>query len=482
MAQLDQLQEVKFGKDPNNKKRPREFKELNLTKKSIMWELPYWKKLNLRHNLDVMHIEKNICENFYGMMLAIDGKNKDTYKAREDLQEMGISYPNCYAANILRCVTSKNGRLSGMKSHDCHVLLLRLLPISMHGFMNKEIYTTLFELGKFFQELCSKTLRQTDLEKMEERIALVLCKFEKNFPLAFFDVIVHLAVHLPREAMFAGPVQYRRMYPDRNDFEWYVSNRACPEGSIVEADIVKECLTFCSMYLKGIDKPERNDDGGERGSGMEVFTQNARIFSPITRALDLSQNEREMAHWFVLYNSSEVKPYIEHMNDLRRKGSPEVTNKLWSLANGPGSIIDFYSGCIYNGIRFHTRNCENHRTCQNSGLVVEGDHNGNQINFYGYLSKMWELKYLHGGTVVLFQCEWYDTSHKNRIYSGGHVTSIDVARLWYKDDQFVLPSMVRQVFYVNDTNKGKNWRVVEWVKHWGVWDIPKWDDVSNDVF
>ncbi|XP_028051487.1 uncharacterized protein LOC114256109 [Camellia sinensis] len=438
MAQLDQLREVKFGKDPTNKKRPRESEELNWTKKSIMWELPYWKKLNLRHNLDVMHIEKNICENFYGTMLAIDGKNKDTYKARDDLQEMGIrqelhlqrkdngsvvkpraaytldsrqidgfceflksiSYPDGYAANISRCVTSKNGRLSGMKSHDCHVLLQRLLPIGMRGFVNKEICTTLFELGNFFQELCSKTLRQTDLEKMEERIVLILCKLEKNFPPAFFDVMVHLAVHLPREAMFAGPVQYRWMYPIERflgTLKGYISNRARPEGSIAE--------------LKGIDKPEQNDDGGERGPAME-------------------------------------------MNDLRTKGSPKATDELWSLANGPGSVIDFYSGCIYNGIRFHTRNCENRRTCQNSGLVIEGDHNGNQINFYGYLCKIWELKYLHGGTVVLFQCEWYDTGHKNRIYSDEHVTSIDVTRLWYKDDQFILPSQ----------------------------DIPERDDVSNDAF
>lgn len=42
---------------------------------------------------------------------------------------------------------------------------------------------------------------------------LILCKLEKIFPPAFFDVMVHLAVHLPREAMLAGPVQYRWMYP-----------------------------------------------------------------------------------------------------------------------------------------------------------------------------------------------------------------------------------------------------------------------------
>jgi hypothetical protein len=32
----------------------------NCVKRSIFWELPYWKTNLLRHNLDVMHIEKNM--------------------------------------------------------------------------------------------------------------------------------------------------------------------------------------------------------------------------------------------------------------------------------------------------------------------------------------------------------------------------------------------------------------------------------------
>nr|GEU63134.1 uncharacterized protein [Tanacetum cinerariifolium] len=32
-------------------------------KKSIFFKLPYWKSLLLPHNLDVMHIEKNVCDN-----------------------------------------------------------------------------------------------------------------------------------------------------------------------------------------------------------------------------------------------------------------------------------------------------------------------------------------------------------------------------------------------------------------------------------
>lgn len=46
--------------------------------------------LLLRHNLDVMHIEKNICDNIIGTLLDIDGKSKDNLKARKDLQDLNI--------------------------------------------------------------------------------------------------------------------------------------------------------------------------------------------------------------------------------------------------------------------------------------------------------------------------------------------------------------------------------------------------------
>lgn len=42
------------------------------------------------HNLDAMHVEKNICESLMGTLLGIDGKSKDGEKARLDLQHMGI--------------------------------------------------------------------------------------------------------------------------------------------------------------------------------------------------------------------------------------------------------------------------------------------------------------------------------------------------------------------------------------------------------
>ena len=37
-----------------------------------------------------MHVEKNFCDNIVGTLLNIDGKTKDTNKARFDLVDMNI--------------------------------------------------------------------------------------------------------------------------------------------------------------------------------------------------------------------------------------------------------------------------------------------------------------------------------------------------------------------------------------------------------
>ena len=44
----------------------------------------------MRYNLDVMHIEKNICDSIVGTLLNINGKSKDNMNSHLDLQAMGI--------------------------------------------------------------------------------------------------------------------------------------------------------------------------------------------------------------------------------------------------------------------------------------------------------------------------------------------------------------------------------------------------------
>ncbi|KAA0042917.1 putative transposase [Cucumis melo var. makuwa] len=89
LEQLDQLEFPVMSKHPSiqDKKRKR---ALNWTKKIIFFDLPYWSRLLLRHKLDVMHIEKNVCDNLVGTLLNIEEKTKDTTNARLDLQDLKI--------------------------------------------------------------------------------------------------------------------------------------------------------------------------------------------------------------------------------------------------------------------------------------------------------------------------------------------------------------------------------------------------------
>ena len=51
-------------------------------KKSIFFELPYWEHHLIHHNLDVMHIEKNVCDNILWTVVGVPGKCKDNLKAQ----------------------------------------------------------------------------------------------------------------------------------------------------------------------------------------------------------------------------------------------------------------------------------------------------------------------------------------------------------------------------------------------------------------
>ncbi|GKB76074.1 zinc finger, PHD-type containing protein [Tanacetum coccineum] len=92
MAQLARLPTRVKGKHPMYKGvkiKRNVLVELNWTKRSIFYELEYWSFLTLKHNLDVMHIEKNVLESILNTLLMND-KSKDTTKARQDLERLGI--------------------------------------------------------------------------------------------------------------------------------------------------------------------------------------------------------------------------------------------------------------------------------------------------------------------------------------------------------------------------------------------------------
>jgi hypothetical protein len=75
--------------------------------------------LKLRHNLNIMLIEKNICENILVMLMNINGKINDTIKARRCLQLLGIRkklymQPNCatYKIQLVKYTLTRDEKMS----------------------------------------------------------------------------------------------------------------------------------------------------------------------------------------------------------------------------------------------------------------------------------------------------------------------------------------------------------------------------------
>ena len=93
IMQIDDLQEsVECGGNHGHSK-SRGFGEWhNWYKRSIFWELPYWSSLTLRHNLDVMHIEKNFFDNIMNTLMNVPGKTTDSINSKKDMKE--VCFPN----------------------------------------------------------------------------------------------------------------------------------------------------------------------------------------------------------------------------------------------------------------------------------------------------------------------------------------------------------------------------------------------------
>ncbi|XP_019252797.1 PREDICTED: uncharacterized protein LOC109231602 [Nicotiana attenuata] len=286
---LEELREFKnvFGKV--QKKRSRDNK-CPWKKRSIFFELPYWETNKLRHNLDLMHIEKNICDSILGTLLEIDGKSKDHVNSRYDLQEMGIrkelqpihdvvsgtislakacfymnqeekrrfctvfknaKLPKGCALNISRCVHEKEMKISGYKSHDAHFIMHYLLQVAARKSIPKNVSLALIRLGNFFRAICAKVVWREDLDRLQSEINEITCELEMIFTPIYFDIMPHLPVHLVNEIKLGGPTHCRWMYSTERTlckYKAFVRNRAHPEASIAEGFLAEECLTFLPNF------------------------------------------------------------------------------------------------------------------------------------------------------------------------------------------------------------------------------------------
>ena len=93
------------------------------------------------------------------------------------------------------------------------MLMQEYLPIALRGCLPDKVVSVLVELCDFFRIICYKDLSEVDLQFLNDKVVVTLCKLEKIFPPSFFIVMVHLVIHLVREVQLGGPVASHWMYP-----------------------------------------------------------------------------------------------------------------------------------------------------------------------------------------------------------------------------------------------------------------------------
>ncbi|XP_073137847.1 uncharacterized protein [Henckelia pumila] len=505
-------------------------------RRSILWELPYWRTNLIRHNLDVMHIEKNVFDNVFNTIMNVPGRTKDNAKSRADLVEMRIRtelhpdvstgrhpkasytlersarevlcrwlkdvrFSDGYASNMSRCVNMNKLRMFGMKSHDCHVFMQRLIPVAFKELLPREVWEALTELSLFFADLTARNIKQSDMMRLHEQIPIILCKLEKIFPPSFFDCMEHLCVHLPHEARIAGPVKFRWMYP----FERFlrrlkstVRNKACVEGSICNAYLVSEASIFCEHYFgDSIQTRQRKTRCQQQNIVNEIGSELFAIFMVRGRHIGskrprlLSNEEYHVVATYVLLNCVELKSYVSIYENQIRAEIPEISNQdldsniqanyfgwfksyiraieqqgefvselIKQVALVPMRKVNTYIGYCINGFKFYTVHDTTFKATDNLGVQVRGhSSDGVQTEYYDFIEEIIELEYpgLPLKQTVIFKCCWYNPHPRlgTRVHRKYKIFEVNRTRHLPTNEPFVFATQASQVVFLQYPTSGK---------------------------
>ena len=331
----------------------------NWTHVAALTKLEYYKDLKLPHNIDVMHTEKNVGESLFHTVLNIPGKSKDNVKARVDVQKLCdreklhmqppagrrknwfkphanfcldvdqrkeafrwlkyvVMFPDGYCSNISKGVNLATGKVTGLKSHDYHIWIERLMPVMVRGYLPEKVWRVLAELSHFFRTLCAKQICPSVIAKLQKQVPELLCNLEMIFPPGFFTPMAHLIVHLANEALLGGPVQFRWQFCIEREFKYIrkiTGNKAKIEACIAEATCLREMADAVTTYYPDEvptmhnTAPRYNTDVPKNDPELELFKCPGGKAGKGEKHR-LGREEKDCIMLYVLTNMKEVIPFI----------------------------------------------------------------------------------------------------------------------------------------------------------------------------
>jgi len=106
-----------------------------------------------------------------------------------------------------------------MKSNDHHIMVHYIMPMGIQNLLQLGPCKTFMCFGLVFQCICTKVVNQNEINALHIFVGYTLCMLDVWFPLAFFDLMTHLVIHLVDKLEICVPVSTCWCYPIERYFE-----------------------------------------------------------------------------------------------------------------------------------------------------------------------------------------------------------------------------------------------------------------------
>ncbi|KAK1610489.1 hypothetical protein QYE76_034162 [Lolium multiflorum] len=437
----------------------------------------------------------NVCESLLGTLLNMPDRTKDGPKARQDLKVLGIreelQIPPAQEGQSEEEADGGQKR-KRIKQPDyycppsCFTFSpAEILPVAIRGIMDDHVRATLTGLCNFFDVITRKSISVKKLARLQEEIVVILCEMEMYFPPAFFDVMVHLLVHIMDDIVSLGPAFLHNMMPfERMNgvIKGYVRNRSHPDGSIVQGWLTEECISFCTNYLD-IEDPvglpqnkylRRFEGVGHKNGRKELHVHMSGRSSDFDRANLVALQHIDLIdpwlkeHKTMIENSgkpmmTEAEIYREHNSSFARwfkdhidaNPPPMDSDKdklVLALSHGPAPNIMTYQAYDINGYTFYTEEKDKNSVYQNSGVTMDSWTGDVKTRYYG----RWELSYA-GEKVPMFRIRWAKSVRKeDRYFTTMFLPEANKSKstnATAQNEPWVLAEHVHQCFFITDPSR-----------------------------
>ncbi|XP_031262844.1 uncharacterized protein LOC116121024 [Pistacia vera] len=389
-------------------------------------------ELPLRHNLDVMHVEKNICESIIGTLFDISGKTKDKINARKDLEDMGV----CHELHP--------------KDHGCRTYLpaashtlskTEKENFSLRGLLPKGPRMAIMRLCAFFNKLCQRVIDREVVVALEDEVVETICFIVECYLVD--ETVIFYSGYFKHD--FGGNDQNAR----NQDFFSDVILEGHPilgGKSMSLSDEVLERAHSYVLFNTTVTKPFLQMHLEELKQSNKNLERNHNLLQ--------KTHANNFATW--------LKEKVSFLTSICEDGET-----LKWLANSPRNHAMSYNGYVINGQRFHTKDVD--KSTQNSGVSIEAtticrasakdtSQVVDVVAYYGVIKEIILLDYFQF-QLPIFKCHWANAGHGVKFEDGFTLVNLHQSQNQYVREPFFLASQAKQVFYSREIDS-PSWYIV----------------------